>query len=689
MCRKIVAIAISMLLANISFADDSQTTTLTPLTVNADLRDSSEFEIPASVSVLDTEALQDRGATHFEDIIFELPNVNFSGQSSRPRHLQIRGIGELDEYTGRPNASVGFAIDDIDFSGIGMTGNLFDVKQIEVLRGPQGTRYGANALAGLINVVTNNPTTYRESMIELTAGEYDLTELGLVTSGAFNEGEEDSPLYRISLFKHDSDGYYKNTYLNKDDTNGRDELNLRGKLRFTPNRNTQIDLTLLHSNLDNGYDAWSLDNSFTTLSDEPGKDTQESTAGAVKVQWDGNQNFSLISTTTLADSEMEYGYDGDWAYPGFHDTGDNTYAYNNDKNRDTISQEFRLISTPESRIFNASTDWLLGLYGLRLNEDNHTTDNYGTNLKSDYRDTRLAAFSQLDFHMSDSQILSGGVRIENQDTRYHDNNGESFDPNLTMWGGHITFTQALTTQHNAYAGISRGYKGGGFNTGLSAGTDPDLLRFDEETALNYEIGLKSLMADNRLATTITLFYMDRYNPQFEGYTYVGNNYVYYTENFDKATNYGLEADFDWQMTHQWNLFGTLGLLKTDVEGTPKSAAFKVENREQAHAPNYQYMIGTQYRHGNGFFGRFSFTGVDAFYFSNSHASKSAPYSLANARIGYEARGWDVYLWGRNLFDEEYATRGFFFANEPTYSIEEEYIRLGAPRQVGLTLRMHF
>lgn len=684
-----IALAMLVLTATNSQADDSEPVELSTITVNADLRDTTEFEIPASISLLDTQSLQDRGATHFEDVLLELPNVNFAGQSSRPRHIQIRGIGERDEYTGRPNASVGFAIDDIDFSGIGMTGNLFDVKQLEVLRGPQGTRYGANALAGLINIVTSEPMPYRESLLELTAGDYGLTELGLMTSGAFKEGEDDSPLYRFSLFKHDSDGFYKNAYLNQNDTNGRDELNLRGKLRFTPNGDTRIDLTILHANLDNGYDAWSLNNSFTTLADEPGKDTQESTAAAVKVHWEGNPNFAIISTTTLADSSMEYAYDGDWVYPGFHASGDNTYAYQNDKNRDTISQELRLVSTLSSRIFNASTDWVLGLYGLQLNEDNHTTDNYGTDLKSDFRNTRLAVFGQLDYHLSHSQTLSGGLRIENHDLSYSDSYAEQFDPDETLWGGHLTFTQSLSSRHSAYAGISKGYKGGGFNTGLSAGADAELLSFNKETALNYEVGLKSQLWANTLVTTVSLFYMQRDTPQFDGYTYVGNNYVYFTENFDKATNYGLEADFDWQLNTQWNLFASLGLLNTDVTGTPNSATFQVNNREQAHAPNYQYMLGLQYRRANGLFARLSMNGSDAFYYSNSHSEKSEAYTLVNARIGYEASRWDIYLWMRNLLDEEYATRGFFFANEPTYSIEEEYIRLGAPRHFGLTARLHF
>ena len=87
-----------------------------------------------------------------------VPNLNWSGGTSRPRYFQLRGIGELEQYQGAPNPSVGFLIDDIDFSGVGMPATLFDVEQVEVLRGPQGTRYGANALAGLIKIKTHDAT---------------------------------------------------------------------------------------------------------------------------------------------------------------------------------------------------------------------------------------------------------------------------------------------------------------------------------------------------------------------------------------------------------------------------------------------------------------------------------------------------------------------------------------------------
>ena len=110
-----------------------------------------------------------------------IPNVNYSKGSSRARYFQIRGIGERGQFDEPLNSSVGLLIDGIELSGIGTVATLFDVKQIEVLRGPQGTLYGANALAGLINVVTNKPTDIFESNLEFGLGTVSYTQLTLTT----------------------------------------------------------------------------------------------------------------------------------------------------------------------------------------------------------------------------------------------------------------------------------------------------------------------------------------------------------------------------------------------------------------------------------------------------------------------------------------------------------------------------
>lgn len=669
----------------------AQATQLNPIIVNADLRDISEQDITTSVKVYDSANLLDQGANHFDDVLLKTPNVNLSGQSSRARYIQIRGVGERDEYTGAPNSSVGFSLDDIDLSGIGMSASLFDIQQVEVLRGPQSTRYGQSALGGLINIKSNDPTANRENLIEASLGNYGHQELGLMTSGPISK-QPDAAQYRISVFKHNSDGFYTNTTVNRKDTNNQDELTAKGKFRFFVSPQTTIDWTVLHANLNNGYDAWTLDNSRTSLSDEPGKDTQKTNATALKLAWTGAKQFNLESKTSLAQSKMLYSYDGDWAYPGYHTNVDNitifdnAYTYANQKQRDTLSQEFVL--TSKSPIFSGMTDWLLGFYGNQLKETNHTTDNYGTDLTSDYTLSKLASYGQLDSHFTNSWTLSTGARIERHQSKYQNNNSETFNPSETLWAGNLSLSKQLTPSQNAYATLARAFKAGGYNIGLPA-SHSNLTQFKQETALQLELGHK-LAVSNKLTTRVNVFYMDRSNPQFDGYTYVGNNYVYYKENFDKAQNYGLEASLNWQPQPQYTVFADLGLLKTRIQGKSQSDAFtQLSGRSQPHAPSYQFNLGSKYRHPSGFYGMIEAQGMNAFYFDTTHNESSKPYQIWNARAGYEQKNWETYIWVKNLTNQDYATRGYYFANEPTYSITKQYIRLGDPRQIGITARRYF
>lgn len=662
--------------SNPSFADE-----LKPVVISADLREASKQDIPASVDVKTQADLQDQGAIEFDDVLLKTPNVNFSGQSSHARHIQIRGIGQRDEYTGAPNSSVGFSVDDMDFSGIGMAANLFDVKQVEVLRGPQNTRYGQSAIGGLIHIESNDPTPYQESMAETSLGQDNLKEIGFMTSGPVSS-KEDATQYRFSLFKHNSDGFRDNKTLNRTDTNGRDELTLRGKLRFFPDSDTTVDVSILHADLNNGYDAWSRDNTFTTLSDQPGKDTQLSNGGSVKLVSKANPNFTLTSKTSMVISDMRYSYDEDW-------TANSYGTYSNTKSRNTYSQEVRLTSNESSKI-NGNTDWLIGVYASKLDEKNKT-EYYGTS-SSDFSMTKLAGFGQLDYAMSSKATISASLRLENDNSSFSNNANEDYSPNETLWGASLTYRYIYNPTYTAYAGVTRGYKAGGFNAGQPAGTPDKYLSYDAETLMNYEIGLNSNFKEYKLTTNITAFYMDRQNPQIDGYSYdpnSGTNWVFYTENFDTASNYGLEADFNWQATNAFNFYGSVGLLQTNVSGTPLNTGFDVSNRELAHAPNYQLNIGAKYRSNNGFYAQTDITAVDKFYFDTTHSAESNPYHLINARIGYENKDYEIYLWAKNITDEKYATRGYYFDFNAPYTNPSEYYRLGDPRQIGVTGRVYF
>jgi iron complex outermembrane receptor protein len=110
-------LAASILLAQPA---DSAEDTLDEIVVTAGLRSASVAELPQSVTVIDRGTLRAAGVEHFEDVLGLIPDLNWAAGTSRPRFFQLRGIGEVEQYQGAPNPSVGFLIDDIDFSGVGM-----------------------------------------------------------------------------------------------------------------------------------------------------------------------------------------------------------------------------------------------------------------------------------------------------------------------------------------------------------------------------------------------------------------------------------------------------------------------------------------------------------------------------------------------------------------------------------------
>src|SRR6202046_1578696 len=202
--------------------------TLQEIVVTATLRSVSVAELPQSVTVLDANTLRSAGVQHFEDVLTLIPDLNWAAGTSLPRFFQLRGIGEVEQYQGAPNPSVGFLIDDIDFSGVGMPATLFDTQQIEVLRGPQGTAYGANALAGLISVRTVEPGSDFELNSEITGADYDTRAATLAVGDGRAGGNAG---WRSAAQQYLSDGFRHNAYLNENSTNGYDEGTLRGKLR--------------------------------------------------------------------------------------------------------------------------------------------------------------------------------------------------------------------------------------------------------------------------------------------------------------------------------------------------------------------------------------------------------------------------------------------------------------------------
>ncbi|MEO0347677.1 MAG: TonB-dependent receptor, partial [Pseudomonadota bacterium] len=498
----VAAVAALSLFVSDAHAQDAA---IDEIVVTADLRGRTLVEIPASIAVIDRSTVEDAAVQHFEELSFLVPNLNFAGGSNRARYFQLRGIGERSQYEGAPNPSVGFILDDIDFSGIGGIATTWDIERVEVLRGPQATRYGANALAGLVFVQSVAPTPEFDARAQVTSGDDGLASAALAFGGPVN----DTLGYRVALQQFQSNGFRDNPFLGRDDTNERDELTLRTRLRWDPSNETRVDTTLLFVDQDNGYDAFTLENDFTTFSDDPGRDAQRSVGLGIRADHAPSAAWSFTSITGIAQSDVEFSFDADWGNPDYWIpffappgstpfTPEYDFFSRRDRERDTINQEFRLQSGPDGRLFDDTTDWLAGVYALRLTEDLTVFDSgvfsdgtfpgdpFAASSDSSYESLKLAVFGQLDIATGERTDLSLGLRVERRTADYEDDFGLSLDPSETAVGGHISLTHAINDAATGYVSLARGYKMGGFNLG----TVPDGRReFDAEYLWNLETGL--------------------------------------------------------------------------------------------------------------------------------------------------------------------------------------------------------
>ena len=332
-------------------------------------RPATTQELDTSISLLDAGTIDRAALTSFEQLVPLVPNMNLSGEASRARYFQLRGIGEREQYEGAPNPSVGFIVDDIDLSGIGGVAATYDIRRVEVLRGPQSARYGSSALAGIVYVQSAEPADGND--ITVGAGNEDTRILGFAAGGAIT----DNLSGRISAYGYRDNGFRDNTFLDRDDTNERDERTARAKLNWSFADGWSAKLTGLYADYDNGYDAFSLRNDDTTGSDQPGVDRQETKAASLRMEGPLTASVDLVSITTFADSDIEFDFDADWEnLDSFLPDYAVQYSSNNDRERTTYSQEFRLVSGDGAQIFDGSTDWVLGIYAQRLKEDDKLLD---------------------------------------------------------------------------------------------------------------------------------------------------------------------------------------------------------------------------------------------------------------------------------------------------------------------------
>ncbi|MEL0640101.1 TonB-dependent receptor [Pseudoalteromonas aliena] len=674
-------------------ADDSD---LEKIVVTGDFQRESIQTLSASASLFSDSEINQRGANFLDEMLGSTANVNFTSGASRGRYIQIRGVGLRSQFVDPINPSVGLVIDGINYSGLGGSSLLFDIDQVEIYRGPQGTRFGADGMAGMIQMESAQATADPSLKLQVGMGTYNSREAGLAAS----TGLTDDTSARLSYFRRKSDGYVDNLYLN-DETQQQDEQVARFKLNSQLTEHLNTELNLHYIDINNGYDAFTLDNSRNSVADEPGQDNQQSYAIGINNTYTGFNAFDISLNVSAIDTELLYSFDEDWVCndpsepqlcaAGLHPWGySSTDVYTRDRDDQSVNLQF-----------NSKTgNWVAGVYYQNRDVDLEREYTWlASSFASAYETSNLALYGQLATPIGPKTTLITGLRVEQYQGDYTDSNGFIEDTDDVMVGGKVALEYQVIDRTMIYASITRGYKAGGINSEALAkakdeglNLDADFFQqhtsFDPEYLWSSEFGVKGSSLDDKFTLRLAAFYMHRDNIQLKAWQVENQQFTGYVDNASSGSNYGLEVEGSYQLTEDLFLTGSAGYLNTEIDDFVTQSGLNQDGREQAQSPKYQYAFSARYNFTNELYGMIGVEGKDDYYFSDSHNSQAPSSNLVNLSFGYEADIWAVRAWARNVFDETVPTRGFEFGNDPLDGYETHtYVQLGEPRVAGVTFTL--
>ncbi|WP_418608239.1 TonB-dependent receptor [Pseudoalteromonas sp. US3C1013] len=675
-------------------ADDTE---LEKIIVTGDFQQESIQTLSASASLFSENEMNQRGATYLDEMLASAANVNFAAGASRGRYIQIRGVGLRSQFVDPINPSVGLVIDGINYSGLGGSSLLFDIDQVEIYRGPQGTRFGADGMAGMIQMQSASATSDPSLKLHLGAGTYNSHEAGLAAS----TGLTDDTSARVSYFRRKSDGYVDNLYLDKP-TQDQDEQVARFKLNSQLTAHLNSELNLHYIDINNGYDAFTLDNSRNSLADQPGEDNQQSYAIGLNNTYTGFDAFDVNLNLSAIDTELFYSFDEDWVCndtnkpqlcaAGLHPDGySSTDIYSRDRDDQALDLQFT----------GKAGNWVAGIYYQNRDVDLERQYTWLANpFASTYETNNIAAYGQLATAIGPKTTLITGLRVEQYQSDYTDSNGFIEETDDIMLGGKIALEYQVIDRTMIYTSITRGYKAGGINSealakakdeGLSL--DADFFKqhtsFDPEYLWSGEFGVKGSSLDDKFTLRLAAFYMHRDNIQLKSWQVSDQQFTGYVANASSGSNYGLEIEGSYLLTDNLLISGSAGYLDTKINDFVTKSGLNQDGREQAQAPKYQYAFSARYNVTDELYAMLGVEGKDDYYFSDSHNAQAPNTNLVNASLGYEAENWAVRAWARNVFDETVPTRGFEFGNNPLDGYTSQtYIQLGEPRVAGVTFTLN-
>lgn len=688
------------------------TVTLEPIIVTARGVIEDQLETPFVVNTVNGLDIEDKHHTQVKDVIRNQPSMDVhDGGNAAYSMLWMRGTGSLS-MTSLDDNSVDIRIDDVSNGKTGLARNLFDIEQVEVAKGPQGTLLGSSAEAGSIAVKTRDPVDYLEGKVGVGMGNRSQT----LAEAVLNVPLADNVAVRVAGMTQKEDNYFEKSE-DGNPLNDKKSEGVQVKLRWQDDdANNKVVLSGYHDTQTNNVPVIQNDFSTYKIATFGLPHDSESKSKGVTLAIDSDLDFAHFESQTgyhsyfgdiyrpLLPPEMlglQYDLLG---IPANYRPSLNAVFADEDNNRQYLvddttqwTQELKLVSNPEDHI-----KWVTGIYFAKKNRDwlndsrvtlasmpaspikdyLTTTASNGISKKS-FDSVTKAVFGEITYPATSSLDVIAGIRVANERLEHrtswegNSNNalatgikadGKTLDETATT--GRLGLSYAITPNWRAYALQSRGHKFGGFADYETNVVYGNPLSFYKPTHIDAsEIGTKYRSEDGRLNLGLAL-YQNIMNDDHISVIGAPPQYLSQTANVDSRSR-GVELSADWQMTDNWRI--NTELAYTDAEVTdasnvpdpqiPGQLKLTENGNKMPQVPEFSGSIGAQYHNDLPFtlplFNQAQwFAGVNYRYVGDRYAQsynvmKLDSYGLLDANIGIRNDNHELNIWGKNLTDDEY------------------------------------
>ncbi|UYV36803.1 TonB-dependent receptor [Rhodobacteraceae bacterium D3-12] len=690
-----------------ALAQDGLVYELDPLIIYGDRSAEKSTDTNSSVTVLGRKDIDKPSIAQWRDVIDRTPNMGDGDLNESG--FTIRGVNSEGLTPGGAGAPVaGFYIDGVQQTVEGTRRGFrgtFDVDQVEVYRGPQSTLSGRNALAGAIYLRTKDPEFERSGQVQLTYGENNKRQVGV----AFGDALGDTLAYRVSAewSKKENDIKYPSlvNYARYDDFVTDDYYTVRGKLLWTPagNKNTRVLFSVSHS-----YDGPAYRNVIgpgwypgfplgITYGDNRGDDW-----GVLEPFNPGAITYQEVRDTTVDNVGIEITHDFSeylkfTALTGFthsvtgrHSINEGTagefYWVDGEFDQTILSQELRF------NYDDGQLRWVAGAYLARETFDSFRNSYAfgGVTPNSNAGEvTNLAAFGEISYAFAPKWQVVAGARIDHysqsqtaivagtpvsgssyKETSFIPKVGLIFEPN---------------ENHRLSLVYQQGYRPGGAVFQSNPG---QLVSYSPEKSHNIELNWKGRFAADRLTVNASVFHQDWRNQQVEIWQDPLDSTTSYIANAGESVSYGAELELSYAATDRLDVFGSVGLLKTEFK-TFAIGTTNFAGKPFPLAPEATIGLGFAWSQGEqGWFanGAARFVGKRMSRIENGVAAPSTlkPYTVVDASVGYAFdNGMSLTAYANNLFDEKYKQYEYVAGGQSASSW------MGDGREIGVRLDIRF